>query len=220
MKCPHCSNPLVPQHSFCAHCGFSDSALGAYLGNDWVRLERLTDRAHCLRLEETRQIEILLDDFERQFPQSFLAIYLGALPPKLNPLELGMWLLNHGAFSTHQFAKRNDFGIVCVIDPAARRHGIALGYALESILQNTQVETLLTAMVPALRAQQWAAAVQLAITDCSTQLRQIGKCSHRRVETSPPPAGTGLPSDYGFSPLRAGHRKSEKTSSPRLTRRS
>jgi len=219
MRCPHCSNPLVPANTLCEHCGFSDSALGAYLGNDWVRLERLTDNAHCLRLEETRQIEILLDDFERQFPQSFLAIYFGALPPKLNPLELGMWLLNHGAFSTHQFAKRNDFGIVGVIDPVARRHGIALGYALESIFQTNQVETLLAAMVPALSANQWAAAAQFAITECSSQLRQAGKCSVRRVETAPPPSGSGSPSDYGFSPLRSGHRKVQTPPSSRPNRR-
>lgn len=219
MRCPHCSKLLVPKHPFCDHCGFSDSALGAYLGQDWVRLERLTDNAHCLRLEETRQIEILLDDFERQFPQSFLAVYFGALPPKLNPLELGMWLLNHGAFSTHQFAKRNDFGIVCVIDPIMQRHGIAVGYALESILSSNQVEALLATMVPALKEGQWAEAARLVIADCADQLRQQGKSSRRRVETSPPSAGSGSPADYGFSPLRSGHRKAPAAPPARPIRR-
>ncbi len=219
MRCPHCSNPLVPLNPFCDHCGFSDSALGAYLGNDWVRLERLTDNAHCLRLEETREIEVLLDDFERQFPQSFLAIYFGALPPKLNPLELGMWLLNHGAFSTHQFAKRNEFGVVCVIDPVGRRHGIALGYALESVIPSAQVETLLANMVPALRSNQWAETVQLVIAECSAQLRQIGKRSKRKVEATPPNSGSGSPADYGFFPLRGGHRKVEPPSVSRVLRR-
>lgn len=198
---------MDPKKPFCNHCGFSDSALGAYLGQDWIRLERLTDNAHCLRLEETRQIEVLLDDFERQFPQSFLALYFGALPPKLNPLELGMWLLNHGAFSTHQFAKRNDFGIVCVIDPVAQRHGIAVGYALESIFASTEVEKMLSSMVPALKEGKWAAATEFAIAECAAHLRQTGKGRRRRVETSPPPAGSGSPEDYGFSLLRNGHRK-------------
>ncbi len=207
MNCPHCSTPLVPQKPFCDQCGFSDGALGAYLGSDWVRLERITDAAHCLRLEETRQLEVLLDDFERQFPQSFLALYYGALPPKLNPLELGMWMLNHGAFSTHQFAKRNDFGIVCVIDPVAGAHGIALGYALEALLPAASVGSLLAGMMPPLRSSQWAAAARLAIGGLSEQLRSLGKASRRRVEAEPPPARGGSPSDYGFSPLRLGHSK-------------
>jgi hypothetical protein len=219
MRCPHCSNPISPQKPFCERCGFSDSALGSYLGNDWVRLERITDAAHCLRLEETRKLEVHLDDFERQFPQSFLALYYGALPPKLNPLELGMWLLNHGAFSTHQFAKRNDFGAVCVIDPVAGTHGISLGYALEAIIPNSQIETILAAMVTPLRASLWAAAAELAITSLSTLLSERGKASHRRVDTQPPPSRGGSPSDFGFSPLRSGHRKTESDTPQRLARR-
>lgn len=215
MRCPHCSNPIAPQKTFCERCGFSDSHLAAYLGTEWVRLERITDAAHCLRLEETRQLEIRLDDFERQFPQSFLAVYFGALPPKLNPLELGMWLLNHGAFSTHQFAKRNDFGAVCVIDPVAGTHGIALGYALESLLPITLIENLLAEMVTPLRSSLWSEATDLVITSLSSALRERGKVSHRRVEATAPPSRGSSPADFGLAPLRTGHRKpdSERSSS-------
>ena len=209
MRCPHCSNPLAPQKPVCERCGFSDQALASYLGTEWIRLERLTDPAHCLRLEETRRLEIRLDDFERQFPQCFLALYFGALPAKLNPLELGMWILNHGAFSTHQFAKRNDFGAVCVIDPVGGTHGIALGYALEALLPANAIETLLATMVPHLRASHWSDAAELVINDLSALLRERGRVTRRRVEALPPPARSGSPGDYGFSPLRAGHRRAE-----------
>jgi uncharacterized membrane protein YgcG len=207
VRCPHCSNPIAPQKAFCERCGFSDSHLATYLGTEWVRLERITDAAHCLRLEETRQLEIHLDDFERQFPQSFLALYLGALPAKLNPLELGMWLLNHGAFSTHQFAKRNDFGAVCVIDPVAGSHGIALGYSLEPLLPTSQIETLLADMVTPLRVSHWSEAAELVIHHLSTALREQGKVSHRRIEALPPPSRGSSPADFGLAPLRTGHRR-------------
>lgn len=216
MKCPHCSHPIAPQKTFCERCGFSDKHLAEYLGTEWVRLERITDAAHCLRLEESRQLEIQLDDFERQFPQSFLAIYFGALPPKLNPVELGMWLLNHGAFSTHQFAKRNDFGSVCVIDPLAGTHGIALGYALEPLMPVSQIETLLSDMIAPLRLSQWATAANLVITQMASVLRDHGKASLRRIDTPPPPSRGGSPADFGLAPLRSGHRKSDsERSAPR-----
>ena len=214
MRCPHCSNPIAPQRTYCERCGFSDAHLASYLGTEWVRLERITDAANCLRLEETRHLEILLDDFERQFPQSFCALYFGTLPPRLNPLELGMWLLNHGAFSTHQFAKRNDFGAVYVIDPVAGSHGIALGYALEALIRNALVENLLAETVPALRACHWAAAAEQVLDAVSGWLRELGKVSRRRVESLPPPARGGSPADYGFAPLRGGHRKSEPQRTP------
>jgi len=156
MNCPHFALPIAPPQAHCGSCGFHDAALASYLGADWVRLERITDTADCLRLEESRDLEVRLDDFERQFPQGFAAFYFGALPPKLNPLELGMWLLNHGAFSTQQFTKRNEFGFVCVVDPLAGRHGIAVGYALEKILSATLFQQLLGSMTPLLRAGRWA----------------------------------------------------------------
>ncbi len=214
MRCPHCSNPIAPQKAFCDRCGFSDAHLASYLGTEWVRLERITDAAHCLRLEETRQLEVRLDDFERQFPQSFLAIYFGALPPKLNPLELGMWLLNHGAFSTHLFAKRNDFGSVCVIDPVAGTHGIALGYALESLLPISLIENLLAEMVTPLRGSHWSEAADLVITSLSNALRERGKVSRRRVEATPPASRSSSPADFGLAPLRTGHRKPDTERAP------
>ena len=181
MRCPHCSHPIAPQKTFCERCGFSDAHLAAYLGTEWVRLERITDAAHCLRLEESRQLEVHLDDFERQFPQSFLALY---------------------------------FGAVCVIDPLAGRHGIALGYALDPLIPTPQVETLLSDMVAPLRLSRWAEAADLVIASRSSVLRDHGKASHRRIDTPPPPSRGGSPADFGLAPLRAGHRKADPERSP------
>src|SRR6476660_6620455 len=97
MKCPRCQASVHPGQTSCPACGFSATLLHNYLGNQWVRLERITDAAHCLRLEDTRRVEIILDDFERSFPQAFFAVYLGTLPNNLNVAELGFWLLNQGA---------------------------------------------------------------------------------------------------------------------------
>lgn len=209
MNCPHCALPIAPPQDHCGSCGFHDAALATYLGADWVRLERITDTADCLRLEESRELEVRLDDFERQFPQGFAAFYFGALPPKLNPLELGMWLLNHGAFSTQQFTKRNEFGFVCVVDPLAGRHGIAVGYALEKILSAPVFQQLLGSMTPLLRTGRWAEASSTVLDQLSEYLRARGRCSHRRLDMRPPPGRSGNPVDYGFEPLRSGHRKNE-----------
>jgi uncharacterized membrane protein YgcG len=210
MRCPHCSNPVPVQHAFCERCGFSADALGAYLGHDWVHLERLTDVTHCLRLEEKRHLEVSLDDFERQFPQAFIAFYFGALPNTLNPLELGMWLLNHGAFASHQITKRNEFGAVCVIDPVTGTQGVALGYGLEALVRISDLETILTKMVPSLRNSQWGSACQQLISELSTTLRRCGKPTKRQVEAPAPSPQGGNATDYGFSLLRAGHRAVER----------
>jgi uncharacterized membrane protein YgcG len=213
MDCPHCSTPLAPAQNRCVDCGFDAAALAAYLGTEWVRLRRINDAAHCLRLEESRKLEVLLDDLERQFPQVFAAVYFGALPPRVNPLEMGMWLLNHGAFATHLFAKRNEFGLVYVVDPAAGSHGLVIGYGLEAVLPARQTARLLGSLAPSLKAGRWARAVELLVGGFSSKLRKHANRSRRNVESAPPPR-TGSAGDYGFEPLRKGHRHSGGKSAP------
>ena len=130
MKCPRCQASVRPAQTSSSACGFSATTLHNYLGNQWVRLERITDAAHCLRLEDARRLEIILDDFERTYPQAFFAVYLGTLPTNLNVAELGFWLLNQGAFNTHSVSRRNDFGIVLVVDPSTKTACITLGLSL------------------------------------------------------------------------------------------
>ena len=70
MKCPQCSAPNAPKVTHCASCGFSSERLRRSLGDQWVRLERITDAAHCLRLEDYQRCEVEMDDFERLLPRS------------------------------------------------------------------------------------------------------------------------------------------------------
>jgi uncharacterized membrane protein YgcG len=183
----------------CGHCGFSAAYLRAHLGEQWVRIERVTDAAHCLRLEELRSCEVALDDFERSFPQSFLAVYLGALPAGLNVTELGFWLLNQGAFNTHLMMKRNDFGIVLVIDPVAKIVGLTLGYGIEPVFVEEQQNKLLKAVVKQLAKGRHSRAILDAVTAAGSILRRAGVRQSWEPQTSPD--GTGIE----FQPLRSGH---------------
>ena len=80
-------------------------------------------------------------------PQCFMAAYAGALPKTLNLPDLRFWLINHGAFQTHQIARRNDFGLVLIIDTLRQEASFAVGYALEKALP----EQALTGILKKLR---------------------------------------------------------------------
>src|SRR6476661_8492073 len=110
MRCPHCYAEVSPGGDACG-CGFSAAAIRTFLGSEWIRLDRITDASHRLNLRDTRQLEMVLDQFERCFPQVFFGVYLGPLPTELTVADFGFWLINHGAFQTRLPAKRNDFGV-------------------------------------------------------------------------------------------------------------
>lgn len=203
MKCPHCYTKLASDRDACV-CGFSAAAIRAFLGSEWIRLERITDNSHRLSLRDTRQLEALLDDFERCFPQVFLAVYVGPLPTELTVSDFGFWLINHGAFHTHQGAKRNDFGMVLVIDPLRQSAGLTIGYALESVLPEAALAAVLTRLRHRLARANFAGAIETGISQLKKTLSARATSMPRSMPESPPP--TGDLSLLGLQTLRRNHR--------------
>ncbi len=200
MNCPHCSTTVVAGAASCPACGFSTPAIRALLGGDWVRLERITDRSQRLSLRDTRHLEVCLDDFERAFPQCFLALYLGPLPDNLTPCDLGFWMLNHGAFQSLQIMKRNEFGIALVLDTLGQRAGITAGYALERHLPPDFLQLLLISVGPRLRKGALASAVESVVAQTARRL----KTSARPAPRPAPVQAVVLPGSglSCFEPLR------------------
>lgn len=212
MKCPHCFAEVPHGAAACSQCGFSASAVRAYLGCEWVRLERITDQSMRLNLKDTRHLETVLDDFERCFPQCFLAVYLGPLPMELTVGDLGFWLINHGAFHAHQAAKRNDFGMVLVIDPLRQSAGLTLGYALEPILSEAAVVSVLDRVKSPLRRSDFAKAIQRTVKHLKKALRAQAKVESRDRHLPPPPT-TDI-SELGLQTLRHNHRHNSDVRHP------
>jgi len=207
MKCPRCQSSVHPEQTSCPACGFSATLLHCHLGNQWVRLERITDAAHCLRLEDTRRVEVILDDFERSFPQAFFAVYLGTLPNNLNVAELGFWLLNQGAFNTHSVSRRNDYGMVLVVDPAAQTACITLGYAIEACFSPKIITRMMQTVGSHLRKGAFGMAIEASCIRAGEVLRKHARYMQWQPEAAVVADG---PSDIGLQPLRGGHRSASR----------
>lgn len=203
MNCPRCFAPASRQQNVCSACGFSAVTLHRLIGNQWVRLERITDAAHCLRLEDLRRCEVVLDDFERSFPQAFFAAYLGTLPMDINVAELGFWLLNQGAFNTPQMSRRNDYGIILTADPVAQTVALTLGYAIESYFDPRTLQKLLAEAGKHLAAGAFGRAIEAACQRSTRVLRRRARCARRSPESG---IEGGVPPHMGLTPLRGGHR--------------
>ncbi|MGV3661630.1 MAG: hypothetical protein ACO1TE_15690 [Prosthecobacter sp.] len=181
------------------------------IGNQWVRLDRITDAAHCLRLEDFRRCEVVLDDFERSFPQAFFAAYLGILPLEVNVCELGFWLLNQGAFNTPLVSRRNDYGIVLAIDPSTQTLALSFGYAIEGYFDSKTTQKLLAEVGGRLAAGAIGKAIETACRRSGEILRRRARSVQWRPETSP----DGNPiAHMGLTPLRSGHRPARAETTP------
>lgn len=200
MNCPRCQHVIAPTAPRCGACDFDLQSVREILGDQWVRLEHLTDAAHCLRLRERRRVETALDDFGRQFPQVFLALYFGVLPHGLSVTEAGFWLLNHAAFATNSMEKRNDFGLVIVIDPSTASAGIALGYALEPFLPAGFLKPVLASVSSQFSQCAYGAALEQIVARIAKRLRAAGTAQPPQADAWSPPLESR---NMGLAPLRA-----------------
>ncbi len=216
MNCPHCSAAISSGQGACLACGFSATAIRAYLGSDWVRLERITDVSNRLNLRDTRHIEVVLDEFEHRFPQCFMAAYVGVLPETLTLRDLGFWLINHGAFHTHQLTRRNDFAIVMLVDPLREEVALTVGYALEQILTEPVLTKILGEVRSTLKRGQIVHSIEQACARIDRELRRSGRREKPRTERAPTMVGDA--SDLGLQSLRPGTPSTRPASQPLIPR--
>ncbi|MFD0894079.1 hypothetical protein ACFQ5Q_10625 [Luteolibacter ambystomatis] len=135
MKCPRCVQRIHRAAAGCPHCGFTLADADAIFGADEVGLRALTDAAGLLRRDEQRRVEQAMWDFNRRFPQLFIAVHTGSFSGVANLRQFGFWLLNRGAFEDVPVDRPNEAGVLIAIDAEAKAAGITFGYLLDPFLE-------------------------------------------------------------------------------------
>lgn len=187
MKCPRCVQPVAPGLPQCVRCGFLLSTLDDEFGEDVILLERLTDAANCLRVRERDSLNALLDEFEREFPQLFTAIYFGMLPEMTSIRQFGFWLVNHAALASVDISRPNEQGILIVVDLQSRVIGVTLGYMLERFLTEKDLNRCIRAARAPLCAGDYARGTTVLLKHVSRTLRKVSRQARRNPERFAPP---------------------------------
>lgn len=131
MKCPRCTRALPYAAIRCGECGFTLHDVDSRLGNDSVYLARVTNANAIFAETEMAEVEALLDQFEKDFPQSFFAVYSAALPSTINVREFAFWLLNRAAIASVEITRPNENGCLLVLDSMSGQAILVVGYLLE-----------------------------------------------------------------------------------------
>ena len=194
MKCPRCVQVLQSGIQQCPHCSFSLAYLDAQFGEDSVVLERLTDAAGCLFPGDRTAIEGILDAFEQQFPQLFLAVYVGFLPEITDNRQFAFWLLNRATVPSLDYRRPNENGALLVLDLSSRSISFTLGYFIEPYFSDHELATLLKKGHPHLVDDEFGPAF-LKIIPAFTKLlgrksRESG--AYQREHVQSPTVASGL----------------------------
>ncbi|MDA0813930.1 MAG: TPM domain-containing protein [Verrucomicrobia bacterium] len=179
MKCPRCVQELHNGIGQCPHCGFSLAYLDAQFGEDAVVLERLTDAVDCIQPEMQQRIEDALDQFEKQFPQLFIAIYAGALPELTDIRQFAFWLLNRATVPSLDNSRPNENGALFVLDLNSMSVSMTLGYFIEPYFSDHELLTLLRQGHPDLQSGDYGSALLGILGNFSKLLKGKSKAARK-----------------------------------------
>lgn len=211
MECPRCGTAAVHTPHACEHCGFSLAAITRAFGLDLVELKSFADDAHCLRLQEALAVKSWIAEFEERFPQVFVTVYLGVLPPQLSVGELAFLLLNRGVLSSKDHRRLNEHAVALVLDPVARSAGLMAGYALEKVLPAKAQLKILRSVRTSLWHGEYAPAISVILRAVEKTLRKAAQ-REWRSHSMPPASTEDFLSSSGFRTLRSA--SSSPTPSP------
>lgn len=133
-KCPRCVQRIHRSAAGCPHCGFDMKDVDELFGEEDVRVAAFSDAAGALRAKERKEVRLLMNEFERRFPQLFFSVYIGAFEEVSHLRQFGFWLLNRGAFVDVEVSRPNACGILLAIDVSGKAAGVTYGYALHPFL--------------------------------------------------------------------------------------
>lgn len=202
MECPRCGTAAGHSPHVCEHCGFSLAAITLAFGLDLVELKSFADDAHCLRLQEAQAVESWIAAFEERFPQVFVTVYLGVLPPQLSVGELAFLLLNRGVLSSKDHRRLNEHAVALVLDPVARSAGLMVGYALEKVLPPKAQLKILRSVRTSLWHGEYAPAIAVILRAVEKTMRKAAR-REWRSHSLPPATTEDFLSSSGFRTLRS-----------------
>ncbi len=142
--------PVDHEAESCYSCNYSAREAMAKYGDNYVRMSRVHDAAHCLRKRDKEDLDAVLDQLELRFPQMLFCAYLGDLPESISVRELGFWLLNHGQVKGAEYARPNDNAVLVILDVHSKQVGLSLGYFSEMLISDEDAYRVLMAARPSL----------------------------------------------------------------------
>lgn len=143
MKCPRCVQNVTPAAVSCPHCGYALGAACELYGSGSVVVERLMDVEGALEPGMREGVLEAIAEFDQRFPQLFLLVYIGPLPPPASPRQFAFWLLNHAAVADADAFHPNERGLLLVVDPKAGTAVLTAGYFLEPLVGQDELDRLL-----------------------------------------------------------------------------
>jgi hypothetical protein len=174
-------------------------------GGDEVLLDRVTDTAGVLSHGDMERVNLTLNRFEERFPQLFVAVYCGALPPQTSLRQFGFWLLNRAAICDLEATRPNENGALLILDTHGLSAAFVPGYFLECYADERDMARVLEAGRRDFHRGLWAGGICATVAELTSRLKRRAGEALKAPERFAPPRPAATPVAPQFVRIREGH---------------
>lgn len=175
MRCPACRTPAIEIDAACRQCGFSLEAADRAFGIAPTLTRPITDTHSALGILAKRSAQAVIEQVERRFPQLGLGIVLTALPPQTPLSPYAFWLFNRGQLSSALEKGGDNRLVLLLIDTSTQQAVAMVGYGLEPLMKESQLQTCIQATFTALQRGRHGQAIEAFVRELD---RQLGELCH------------------------------------------
>ena len=137
MRCPSCLSNIHAHAETCPHCDCGMQSLDDEFGAEEKRFNCLDDCIGNIGHTQIHMLHEKMRDFERKFPQLFLAIHVVKPVTASEMQRYGLWMLNRGIFGhSDGEAKCRNGIILLLIAPELRSAVILTGALVEPLVSD------------------------------------------------------------------------------------
>jgi uncharacterized membrane protein YgcG len=185
----------------CVYCGFTAFQAVEKFRLAAPELGLVHDEEGLLRGRRRERLEEQIREFNRDFPQLSVTIYLTALPSSWDAREFGYWLANASPMNAEEDPGKRFFKLLLVVDDANKQASITTGYALEPFITSRQRTQILAGRRGLFQRRDYFRAPRRTLEDLRRVLaascRKAGRIAQSYDQegraAAPAPAGFPLP---------------------------
>lgn len=175
MRCPACRQTINEAEATCRQCGFSLDALAAHMGIPLQLTPPVADLAGLLSSPEKRTLNEIVQSFEQRFPQVAVCIIVAEIPAQISAELFSFWLFNRASLFSAVEQGGDNHGILLLLDAAAPRAIVTVGYGLEPLVAETVLEICLKAASSHLSKNKWVAGAEAFFRELERQFITLSK---------------------------------------------
>lgn len=156
MQCPYCHSPLITGALECPSCRLTFPRTCALAGAAPRLIPWIADTTGLLHGPAVARLNKQIGKIRRRFPELILQVVMHRCLPE-HPFSMhAFWLFNAGNFAGNSRRGKDNHSIMILLDPFRGEAAISVGYGLEPLLSDGELDRLLAAAQPAWRECRWA----------------------------------------------------------------